>query len=79
MPLNLQHYFKDTLQPMLHNEIEQSILTAQKLALESLRKDGLVVETEIQEVTQIGGGYSDKPESFKVFKLEVTIKFTIEV
>lgn len=30
---------------MLHNEIEQSVLTAQKLALESLRKDGLVVES----------------------------------
>ena len=71
MPLNLQHYFKDTLQPMLHNEIEQSVLTAQKLALESLRKDGLVVEST--------------PLKYKVLldndkdKLEVTIKFTIEV
>lgn len=67
MPLNLQHYFKDTLQPMLHNEIEQSILTAQKLALESLRNDLLVVETD----TPVCDYVADK--------LEVTIKFTIEV
>ena len=56
---------------MLHNEIEQSVLTAQKLALESLRKDGLVVEST--------------PLKYKVLldndkdKIEVTIKFTIEV
>jgi len=52
---------------MLHNEIEQSVLTAQKIALESLRKDGFVVETD----TPVCDYVSEK--------LEVTIKFTIEV
>lgn len=70
---------------MIHNEIEQSVLTAQKLALASLRKDGLVfinhpigldlkrdVNLEIDPL-------SDKDIIVESYKLEVTIKFTIEV
>ncbi len=57
---------------MLHNEIEQSVLTAQKLALESLRKDGLVTCTETPAVNHITNN-NTLDET-----IEVVIKFRIK-
>ena len=54
---------------MLHNEIEQSVLTAIECALESFEGDGLNVTHE--QPTPV---YNEDTG-----KLEVIIKFTIEV
>lgn len=63
---------------MLHNEIEQSVLTAQKLALELLRKDGLNIMNETLDYEMTGNFFSNEVKE-SATKINVTIKFTIEV